>query len=262
MNTPSAQERLLAIASHLERDGKLRVSDLAERLGVSDMTIRRDLRELERQGLVRRVHGGAVLELGRSYEPPLVARSLEHTEEKRRIGRRAAQMIGEGESVTIDIGSTTMELARAIESSRNITILTPSLPVAEELLERPNLQVMMPGGRVRPGERSFVGDVATEFFSRFFVDRLFLSIGGLDAVAALTEFNEEDAAVKRAMLSGAKQVVLLADSAKFDRVAFRQVAALSVVDILVTDAPPEGPLGEALELADVAVEVAPWEAAQ
>ncbi|MFP4331302.1 MAG: DeoR/GlpR family DNA-binding transcription regulator [Spirochaetaceae bacterium] len=257
MNTPSAQQRLLAIASHLERDGKLRVADLAERLGVSEMTIRRDLRELERQGLVRRVHGGAVLELGRSYEPPLVARMLERLDQKRKIGRRAAQMIGDGESVSLDIGSTTMELARAIDERRNITVLTPSLPVAEELLERPGLQLLMPGGTVRPGERSLVGDVATEFFRRFFVDRLFLSIGGVDGVAGLTEFNPEDAAVKRAMLSGAKQVVLLADSAKFERVVFRQVASLAVVDILVTDAMPEGPLAEALKLSDVVIDIAP-----
>ena len=121
-------------------------------LDVSDMTIRRDLTELEKVGLIRRTHGGAVNVRGRGYEPPLALRSIENKPIKERIGRYAAQLVAEGESISLDIGSTIFEVAAGLEETRNITIVTPSIPIASLFFFRSDVRLILPGGIVRPGE--------------------------------------------------------------------------------------------------------------
>jgi DeoR/GlpR family transcriptional regulator of sugar metabolism len=244
------------ILQEIESCGSVSVVELAKNLNVSKMTIRRDLIELEKEGLIRRVHGGAVSAHGRSYEPPFLLRSTEASEAKQKIGACAAKMVVEGDSIALDVGTTTLEVAKNLIERRNLTIITPSLRIANLLFNQPGIRLILPGGIVRPGEASLVGDLTRLAFQELFVDRLFLGIGCIDSEVGLTEYNWDDALVKRAMIKSAKEVILVADSSKFDKVAFVHVASFNQIHKLVTDAPPPEHLARRLIEAKVKVVVA------
>lgn len=229
------RERQQVILGLLNAKGAVTVGELVERFDVSEMTIRRDLLLLERKRLLRRVRGGAVSDRGRAYEPPYLTRSDEHREEKERIGRAAASLVQNGESLTLDVGTTTLEVARALLDKQDLTVITPSFRIASLLSDAPGMRIILTGGILRPGELSLVGHLAERVFADFYVDKLFLGAGGVDFEGGLTEYNLEDALVKQAMLKSAKEVILVADSSKFNRLAFTAIAPLQVVNRLVTD---------------------------
>jgi DeoR family transcriptional regulator, fructose operon transcriptional repressor len=196
--------------------------------------------------LVRRIHGGAVSARGRSYEPPLYLRNTRYQAEKLRIGQYAANMIAEGDSIALDIGSTCYEAANQLRNMKNITIITPSLPIADLFYEKADIRLILPGGVVRPTEASMVGELARRNLELIFVDRLLLGVGAIDSNAGLTEFNFDDALVKQTMIKNAKEVILLADSSKFQQIAFAYVAPLKAITVLVTDQEPPVDLLKAL----------------
>lgn len=226
--------RQQAILQLLETQGVVRVAELCERFGVSEMTVRRDLNELEQAGLIRRTHGGAVSARGRSFEPPYLVRAHTNQSQKERIGRVAASLVQDGDSVALDVGTTTLEVAHALRDKNNLTVLTHSLHIAHVLAGHPLIRLIVVGGVLRPGELSLVGHLAERAYREFHVDKLFLGVGGLSVEAGLTEYNLEDALVKQAMLQSAKERIVVADASKLERVAFARVAALSDIDILVT----------------------------
>lgn len=230
-----SHERHKAILQLLETQNAVSVSDLVARFGVSEMTVRRDLDALEKQGLLQRVHGGAIPARSRGYEPPFLSRSLEHREEKLRIARKAAAYVNDGDSLALDVGTTTLEVAQAIKDKRNLTVITPSFRIAGLLTENPYSRVILTGGVLRPGELSLVGRMAEDAFRHFFVDKLFLGVGGIDLEAGLTEYNIEDALVKQAMIRSAREVIVVADASKFERVVFAAVAPLEKVTRIITD---------------------------
>jgi DeoR family fructose operon transcriptional repressor len=156
-------------------------------------------------------------------------------EEKRRIAAAAAALVSSGDSVILDVGTTMLEMARNLLDKRNITVITPSLHIANLLTDQPGIRLILTGGIVRNGELSLVGNLAVEAFRGFYVDKLFLGVGGIDFQAGLTEFNLEDSEVKKAMLRSAKETILVADASKFGRVAFAAIGPLSAVRRIVTD---------------------------
>lgn len=253
MNTPDLRHKF--IIEKVTSAGSVSVIDLAHSLNVSEMTIRRDLNELERIGLIRRVHGGAVNARGRSYEPPLAVRSNENRAVKERLGRYAAGVVAEGDSISLDIGSTVYAVANHLKETRNITVITPSLSIASLFLDRVHVRLILPGGIVRPGETSMVGNLAQNNLKLLFVDRLFLGAGAIDAKAELTEYNMDDALIKQTMICNAKEVTLVLDSSKFEKVAFAHVATFDVLQQIITDAVPPKPLLTALKNANVAIHV-------
>jgi DeoR/GlpR family transcriptional regulator of sugar metabolism len=218
----------------LQERGEVTVGELSEGAEVSEMTIRRDLEALERAGALRRVHGGAISAVSRSYEPPFALRAGREPEAKQRIGRLAATLLSQGDTATIDVGSTALELARALRDAERLTVLTPSLRVANELADNAQIRLIVTGGAARPGELSLVGDVAERTFEDLHADVVFLGVGGVDKIG-LTEFNLDDTRVKRAALRSARRCVVLADATKLGRVAFARVCPLERVDVLVTD---------------------------
>lgn len=240
----------------LSERSEVSVAELSRRAGVSEMTIRRDLEALEREGALRRVHGGAISAVSRSYEPPFALRAGRRPEVKARIGALAATLLSEGDTAVIDVGTTTLELARALGKARNLTILTPSLRAARALAGNPDLRVIVTGGIVRPGELSLVGDLAERTFEDLRCDTVFLGVGGIDAEAGLTEFNLEDAWVKRAALACARRCVVLADATKLGKVAFARICSLARVDILVTDSEASEEALEPIRQAGVEVLIA------
>jgi DeoR/GlpR family transcriptional regulator of sugar metabolism len=199
------------------------------------MTIRRDLVILEKQGFLQRIHGGAVSNRGRSYEPPFIIRQVKKIDEKRRIGEAAAALVNIGESLILDVGTTTLEMAKHLIKKHNITVITPSLHIINLLLEQPGIRLIVPGGIIRKGELSLVGNLTERTFQDFFVDKLFLGVGAIDTQVGLTEFNLEDAEVKKAMLRSAKEIIVLADSSKFGQVAFASICPLRMVNRIITD---------------------------
>jgi DeoR/GlpR family transcriptional regulator of sugar metabolism len=228
-------ERRKHILDLIEKRNSISVGELCQLLGVSDMTIRRDLRSLSNAGLLERVYGGALLRRGRSYEPPYLTRIAENIEKKEIIGRRAASLVDDGDSIALDVGTTTFELAKCLRSASNLTIITASVHIANVLNEAPSLRLILTGGILRTQELSLIGHIAERAFRDFNVDKAFVGVGGLDFKDGLTEYNVEDMLVKRAMIENADQVIVVADSSKLGKNCFATIAPLSVVDILVTD---------------------------
>lgn len=204
-------------------------------LDVSEMTIRRDLSMLSNQGLLQRVHGGAVSRRGRSYEPPYLMRSTNNVEDKHAIGEMASTLVMDGDSLVLDNGSTVLELAKVLVGKRNLTVLTASLAVANILADAPDIRLILSGGILRPEESSMIGHIAERTFQEFRIDKAFIGIGGISIENGLTEYNLEDTLVKRNMISNAEKIMILTDSSKLGKTCLSYVAPLSVVDVLVTD---------------------------
>lgn len=231
--------------------GGVTVADAADRLGVSQMTIRRDLDALDALGRVSRVRGGATVRVGRAHEPPLEDRAALATAAKERIARLAAGLIGDGDTVILDVGSTGVELARALRGRSRLTVLTASLSVVRELADEPGIRVIATGGLVRTSEMSMVGAIAEGAFDDHNCDTLFLGVAGVDPIKGLTEFSLDDARVKQAAIRSARSVVVLADERKLGAVAFARISHFGVADALICDAPPQHPVARAA--ADVGV---------
>jgi DeoR/GlpR family transcriptional regulator of sugar metabolism len=230
-------QRRQAVLRRLAAHGEVGFAELAEEFGVSEMTIRRDLETLEADGVARRIRGGAISVVSRSYEPPLAMRATTQSAAKTAIGATAAGLVNEGDTVIIDVGTTTLELAKALHGRRGLTVVTASLPIAVELGNDPDIRVLVTGGQVRSGELSLTGGIAEDVFGTLNCDLAFIGVAGICAVPGLTEYNHDDARVKRAAIGAARRSVVLADASKLGRVAFATVAPLSAIDAVVTDAP-------------------------
>lgn len=230
-----AHERHKLILDRIAADGAVTVSDLCSALNVSDMTVRRDLKALEEANLVRRIHGGAVAAEGRSYEPPFMVRSQEAQAAKHAIAKEAANLIHDGDSIALDVGTTTLALAESLRDKQGLTVITASLPIANVLVDLPNIRVILTGGILRSEEHSMVGDIAEETLSRFHVDKAFVGIGGIDLEVGLTEYNIDDTRTKRSLIQCGQQRILLADSSKFGRRVFASVSPLTEITTVVTD---------------------------
>lgn len=232
-------ERQAEIFRLLDENQSITVAQLCEEFQVSDMTIRRDLRDMEIKGLLRRVHGGATKIIRHSYEPPYSLRETESVDIKRQIGRKAAELITNGDSIAFDVGTTTLEVARALDGQRELTIVTSSLPIINELVSRrsivTDIRLFVTGGIIRARELSMVGHHATRLYDELHVDKAFVGVAGISIEQGLTEYNLDDALVKRAMIATADQVIVVADSTKLNRITFATIVALSEVDMIVTD---------------------------
>ncbi len=229
-----AQERRGRVFEVIEGSGVVSVKYLARRFGVASITITRDLQEMEREGLVRRVHGGAISVRGASYEPPFSAREPRLRDEKRRIAAAAVALIEDGDSLILDVGTTTLEIARALKGKRNLTVIVSNLRAALELANQSAIQVIVIGGRLRAGELSMVGHLAEQMLRGFTVDKAFISVGGITIEDGLTEFNVDEAGAKRAMLERARRRIVVADQTKFGKAMLTVVASIAAVDTLVT----------------------------
>lgn len=230
-----ARSRQEAILDAVRRHGSVRVSDLVEQLGVSDMTVRRDIGELSRRGLVDRVHGGAARPSS-STEPGFAAKSALRTAQKRAIGALAASLVEPGASVALSAGTTTVEVARHLRDVPGLTVVTNSPPAAELLHDpaRGDRTVLLTGG-VRTPSDALVGPVAVRSLQDLHVDHLFLGVHGLDPRAGLTTPNLVEGETGRALVAAAASVVVVADSTKWGVVGLTTIAALEEVDVLVSD---------------------------
>jgi len=228
--------RRLSIAERLRVNGEVLIADLAVAFGTSEMTIRRDLELLESRGEARRARGGAISVRSRSFEPPILQRSGHMAEAKRRIGVAAASLVRENETVILDVGTTTLEMARAMNPDLAATVITSSLVIAAELSAKASVKTIVTGGVVRHGEMSLIGPRAQSSFDDLNCDAVFLGVAGVSDVKGITEYNLDDAVVKRCAVAASRRVIVLADASKIGQIAFVSVAALSAVHLLITTA--------------------------
>ncbi|MEV0219222.1 DeoR/GlpR family DNA-binding transcription regulator [Streptomyces sp. NPDC050704] len=232
MYAPERQQEILRLA----RDGgRVDVVSLAEEFQVTAETIRRDLKALDRAGLLRRVHGGA-LPAGRlDFEPDLAERETTAADEKDRIAKAALAELPENGTMILDAGTTTARLAGALPLETTLTVVTHSLPIAARLADHPGIQLHLIGGRVRHRTRAAVDAWALRAYGEIRADVVFLAANGFSAEYGLTTPDLAEAAVKRATVAAARRVVLLADSAKHGQEHFARFGDLGDVDLLITD---------------------------
>ncbi len=235
-----ATQRRELILAEVERVGGVRVTELAELFGVSDMTVRRDLEQLEMHGWLRKVHGGAVLATSSTEEPGFEVKSALQQPAKRAIAARAATLVEPNTAIALSAGTTTWMLARSLQgTTANLSVVTNSTTVADILSAgggagATGINVILTGGARTPSA-ALVGPIADRAIASLHVDRLFLGVHGMDSEAGYTTPNLAEAQTNQALIASARQVVILADSTKWGTVGLADFGALSVADVLITD---------------------------
>jgi len=244
-------QRRQAILAQVREQAAVSAEDLSREFAVSVETIRRDLRGLQRAGLLERVYGGAARPSGRSSEGSFAARSGRHTERKRAIAALAASLVEPEETIVIDIGTTALEVARALPTSFRGRVLTNSVPAAMELSGRADIEVLLSGGQVRPGDGACSGAHAEAFFAEFYADRAFLGSGGLHPQAGLTDYYPAEVVVRRTIVAHTAKNYVLADSSKLGVIAVRRVCELNQLTAILTDDAENHAAAEALAAEEV-----------
>ena len=230
-----AEERQAAIVGRARVAGRVEVAELAEIFDVTPETVRRDLTSLERSGLLRRVHGGAIMIDLTGFEPALSVRETVNTREKQAIAQAALDLVPEQGAIALDAGSSTYRLAELIPAGRTLTVVTNSLPIASLLSGRGSLEVHLVGGRVRERTLATVDATALAYLRGIYVDVAFLGMNGFSLERGLTTPDSAEAAVKAAFVTSARRCVLLADHTKYGVDHFAHVADLAQIDTIVTD---------------------------
>lgn len=233
---PLAVERQQTILEMLKQEGVVRTFELCQLFNVSAVTIRSDLRDLEKTGLCQVVWGGAVSKTPPTEASELEQRSMLNTKSKERIGARAAEMIEVGQTIFLDAGSTTVEIVNHLPRDLDyLRVITPALNVATATTHYPYIELVMPGGVLRNLTRSLVGSQTLRSIEMFNADLLFLATSAFDLKHGVTTGNMMEVEVKRTMVQHAARVVVVADGSKFGRVNSLNVAPLSAIDVLITD---------------------------
>lgn len=251
-----AEERQGEIARQARDQGRVDVAELALAFSVSLETVRRDLTTLERSGVLRRVHGGAIPAERLRHEPELAVRAGTRNEEKRRIAQAALAELEGASTVLLDAGSTTAQLADLLPVGRDLTVVTNGLPIAMALSARGDVTVHLLGGRVRQRTMATVDAAALAALADISVDVAFLGANGISVERGFSTADPAEAAVKRAMVKAARRAVVLADASKIGDDQFARFADLEDVETLVIDSAIDPRIASALEAAGPRVVIA------
>ena len=230
-----AEPRRMKILEWLQEEGSARVRDLSGAFGVSEATIRQDLERLDTEGYITREHGGAYL---KSVPQQVQSMSLQHVanmDKKKKIGRAAAALVSDGETIIIDSGSTTTEVANNLTSRQGLNVITNAINIALTLGALPSMTVHMSGGQFKAPTLSLSGEKSGDFFSGIFAEKLFLATAAVSFEAGLTYPSMADLYVKRAMIKAASQVYLVADSTKIGRTSFSSLGSIDLIHGFITD---------------------------
>jgi DeoR/GlpR family transcriptional regulator of sugar metabolism len=231
-----ANQRRDKILELLKEDGSAKVIKLAKIFRVSEVTVRQDLEKLENEGLIIREHGGAYLKSVEDHVKNFSLMNQENMDKKQLIGKKAAELVESGDTIILDSGSTTTEVAKNLIGRKHITVITNALNIALLLGAEPGIELIMTGGEFKPPTLSLTGQKAADFFEDIHVDKLFLATAGISLRSGLTYPSLSDIVVKKAMIDVAEKVYLVADSSKIGKNAFASLGALSLIDYIITDA--------------------------
>jgi DeoR family transcriptional regulator, fructose operon transcriptional repressor len=237
-------QRRQAILAAVRAEDTASADGLARQFDVSVETIRRDLRALHAEGLLERVYGGATRPAGRSDEGSFAARSRRNVELKRAIAALAATLIEPDDTIVLDVGTTALEVARALPAAFRGRVLTNSVPVAMALSDRTDVDLLLCGGQVRPGDGACAGAHAEAFFDEFYADKAFLGSGGVHVTAGLTDYYPPEVVVRRTIIAHTAASYVLADSSKLGTIAVHRVCALDSITAVVTDDRNPGAVSE------------------
>ncbi len=228
-------DRRAKILEMLENRGQVRIPELSKIFNVSEVTIRNDLEQLEQKNLLIRTRGGAlkIQRVGVDYN--LSLKSKKRRSEKERIGVKAAQLVKDGETIIMDSGTTTAEVAKNLGEFKELTVITNALNIAGLLVEFPEIKVIMPGGTLRRNSLSLIGAIAEESIQNYYCDKVFLGVDGIDSVYGISTPNAEEAHLNKLMIKNAKEVIVVTDSSKFGKRSFVLIAGIEEVDTIVTD---------------------------
>ncbi|MEO8764698.1 MAG: transcriptional repressor AgaR [Ginsengibacter sp.] len=233
----STVSRRIKILESLKTHGQVNVNELSEALGVTGVTIRNDLAQLEKKRVLIRARGGAIkMEQNFADEDyPLSDKQKKHLMEKREIGKRAAELIDENDTIILDSGSTTCELAKNLKKFNSLTIITNALNVATILAEYNNINVIVPGGMLKKNSLSLFGILAERGFKDYFCDKLFLGVDGFDLDFGISTPDPEEAHLNKIMIEISKEVIVVTDSSKFQRRGLVLIAPVHKIHTVVTD---------------------------
>lgn len=227
--------RRARILELLEEKGQVRIPELSNMFNVSEVTIRNDLEQLEKKNLLIRTRGGAlkIQRVGIDYN--LNLKSQKRKAEKEKIGIKAAELITDGETIIIDSGTTTYEVAKNLGKFNDLTVITNALNVAGALIGFPNIKVIVPGGTLRRNSLSLIGAIAEQSIQNYYCDKVFLGVDGIDAAHGISTPNAEEAHLNKLMIKNSKEVIVVTDSSKFLKRSFVLIAGIEDVDTIVTD---------------------------
>lgn len=232
MNSTERRHEIVQIALGA---GLVRVTDLAERFAVSEVTIRNDLKLLDDRGILARTHGGAVANNRIMRELSLLEKSIERTSIKSKLAEAACEFISNGDSIILDSGSTTAAIAGLLSRFERLMVMTNGLNVALNIANCDNIQLMMTGGMLRPKSQSFFGRHAEDSLLRYNFDKLFLGVDGIDFRVGVTTHFEREALLNQRMCEVANEIIAVTDSSKFNRSSVHKICSLEALDVVITD---------------------------
>jgi len=229
------EERKRKISRFVVENKKATVTELSELFGVSESTIRRDLEELDEQGVIQRAHGGAVVVERAAPEPPIIQRMVENEEAKRSIGQAAAELVRDGETVFLGSGTTTLEVARNLMGRNNLTVITNALNIANLFAGKPNITVIVVGGLLRHSELSMIGHITEQVLKELRADKVIMGMRAISIEEGLTNDYLPETMTDRTIIQFAPEVILVADHSKFGKVSTALVAPITSINKIITD---------------------------
>jgi DeoR family transcriptional regulator, aga operon transcriptional repressor len=246
-------ERRQHILSLIENEGRVLVGELSRSLGISQITIRKDLEHLQSRGLLHRTHGGALpAQSSALFDPTLQEKEQQHSQEKQRIAVAAAAMVEEGQCVILDSGTTTSAIAHELKKFTDLTIITNAVNIATDLTSS-NLEVILIGGSLRKNSFSLVGPLAEDTLEEMHADILFLGVDGFDTEVGLTTPNLLESRVNRAMVKASRRVVAVCDSTKFGKRSLSRIVPPSAIHCVITDSDLPADIADALRAENIEV---------
>jgi len=247
--TRDTSERRREITAMLRTRGSVQVAPLSEMFGVSMQTIRKDLHYLEEHGIATRAYGGAICSevVNAHVEPAIETKRASHTEAKERIGKLAAGMVKPGDSIMLDSGTTTLQIARFLPDEEDITVVTNDFEVLAVLNQKRKIKIVMLGGELRRRNMAFYGAQTVAALDDLLLDKLFLGVDGFDIERGITTHHEPEAQLNRKMVETAREVIAVTDASKFGKVCLHRIIDVVDLDALVTDAEAPHHIDEAAE---------------
>jgi DeoR family transcriptional regulator of aga operon len=227
-------DRRMKILELINSKGQVRVNDLSHVFNVSEVTIRNDLSHLDKKGLLIKTRGGGLKTQRVGIDQKLNEKARINYKEKQAIGKKAAEIINDDDTIIIDSGTTTLEIAKNLHNIKNLTVITNSLNIASHLVNE-EIKVILLGGMLRHNSLSLIGPVAENSIKNFYCDKLFIGVDGIDSQYGISTPNSEEAYLNRLMIGISKEVIIVTDSSKFKKRSFAFIAPMSEVDIVITD---------------------------
>jgi DeoR family transcriptional regulator of aga operon len=225
----------MKIIELINSEGKVKVNHLSKIFNVSEVTIRNDLAHLEKKGLLIKTRGGGLRSQKMGIDYKLNEKSKIHSEEKQKIGKKAAEIINDDDTLIIDSGTTTLEITKNLQNFKNLTVITNALNIASQLVNYDNIKVILLGGTLRNNSLSLIGPLAESSIKNFYCDKLFLGVDGIDSGYGIFTPNSEEGYLNKLMIEVSKQVIVVTDSSKFKRRGFVHIAPISKIDMVITD---------------------------